>query len=150
VDLSGTYTNELRSVMILRQDDDANLRGSYHSLVGRDPGIRPLRGRTGDPDGSRQMLAFSVCFIVKSKERGTLHSTCAWCGWAKHEPTSTLIETHWLLTSSPASDDDEWSSHLIGEDEFLRIGDAPDEAHEQEFLSDLDSIKKMYQDASRG
>ena len=76
-DLSGTYPNELRSVMVLRQDSDNNLSGTYHSLVGRDPGFRAIQGRTADADGAWQMAAFTVCFEINDDERGIYHAICA-------------------------------------------------------------------------
>jgi hypothetical protein len=76
------------------------------------------------------MLGFAVQFHIDDPGPVYGHfSLCTWSGWAKDVSDTPKIRTHWLLTLSVLSDKDEWSSTLIGEDEFEKVLDAPDERH---------------------
>ena len=120
--LTSVWKNELNSEMhIDAVDEDGTISGTYHSLVGKDPRIEKLTGRTHAPrEGEKQMLSFSVCYEIADPESGSGHfSTCAWSGWLKPGNPDT-IQTFWILTSSKLDTKDEWSSHLMGTNVFER------------------------------
>ncbi len=127
--LTGIWMNELNSVMALQEHADRSVTGKYKSIVGRDQNLRELAGRTGYLDGQKQMLGFSVCFEIARPGPGSGQtSICSWSGWWKQNPVGKeVIETHWLLTTNELDPNDEWASHLIGEDEFEKVLDAPTE-----------------------
>lgn len=60
--LTGVWLNELNSIMILNEDEHGTLTGKYRSLVGRDPHIRALLGRTSPEEADKQMLGFRCLF----------------------------------------------------------------------------------------
>lgn len=62
--LTGIRLNELNSVMVLIEDAHHGFTGKYRSIVGRDPHIRDLAGRTNYFDGNKQMVGFAVCFEI--------------------------------------------------------------------------------------
>jgi len=75
--LTGVWTNELRSVMLLREGADLALTGVFHSFVGRDSGFRTLAGRASAREGGKQMVGFTVSFEIASPGEGYGHfSVC--------------------------------------------------------------------------
>jgi hypothetical protein len=132
--LTGVWLNELNSIMVLRDPGDGSLSGKYRSIVGRDPNIRDLAGRTSSVEQGKQLLGFAVCFQIADPGPNYGHaSLCTWCGWAR----DSKIMTHWTLTVDPLNKKDEWSATLIGEDEFEKVLDAPDESPLQASTDDL-------------
>ena len=140
--LTGIWTNELNSKMLLKEHPDRSVSGIYQSAVGRDPNPRPLSGRTSAVDGSKQMIAWTVCFEVAAPSAGYgRFSICAWSGWGNIEAGGTqLIQTHWLRTVSPLDKKDDWSATYIGEDAFSKLTDNADE----KLFADSDAITKLY------
>ena len=67
--LTGVWLNELNSVMVLIEDANHGLTGKYRSIVGRDPNLRDLAGRTNYLDGNKQMVGFAVCFEKRIPDR---------------------------------------------------------------------------------
>ena len=95
--LTGVWVNEHKSVMVMSEDSDGNLGGTFRSLVGRDARKRPLVGRASSEEAGKQLLGFTVCFDIANPVEGIgHHSLCAWSGWA----TANEIITNWLLISS--------------------------------------------------
>jgi len=124
--LTGVWMNELNSIMVLEDHADGSLTGKYRSVVGRDPNIRDLTGRTSAEEQGKQMLGFAVGFQIDSPGPGYGHySLCTWSGWARGKE----ITTHWLLAISMLEQKNEWSSTLIGEDTFEKVLDVADEKH---------------------
>lgn len=146
--LTGVWTNELRSVMLLREDADHGLTGILRSLVGRDPGFRTLAGRISSDDGGRRMVGFAVCFEIANPGEGYGHSSvCAWSGWAeKDELGAELIKTHWLLSVSVLDKGKDWAATNVGQDVFLKISS---DANEQ-LLNDLEALKARYSKIKAG
>jgi hypothetical protein len=140
--LTGVWTNELRSVMLLREDSGYGLTGSFRSLVGRDSGLRTIAGRTSSEAGGKRMVGFAVCFEIASPGEGYGHfSVCSWSGWAeKDELGVELIKTHWLLSVSLMDKARDWAATNVGQDAFLKVSDDPDEG----LLKDLDAVKARY------
>jgi hypothetical protein len=128
--LTGVWLNELNSIMVLNDPGDGTLTGKYRSLVGRDPHTRDLAGRTSSVEQGKQLLGFAVCFQIDNPSPGYGHSSlCTWSGWERDENGKPKIKTHWLLTISILDPKQEWGSTLIGEDEFEKVLDAPEEKH---------------------
>jgi hypothetical protein len=140
--LTGIWTNELRSVMLLREDADGGLTGIYHSIVGRDPGYRALAGRTSPDDSGKQMVAFAVCFKIDAPSDGYGHySVCGWSGWSETDDDDTLVmKTHWLLSVNLLDSKDEWAATNVGEDTLVQLTGAPDES----LLRDIDALKALH------
>jgi hypothetical protein len=113
--LTGVWTNELRSVMLLREDGGYGLTGMFRSLVGRDSGLRTIAGRTSSEDGGKRMVGFAVCFEIVSPGEGYGHlSVCSWSGWAeKDELGAELINTHSLLSVSLLDKEKIGTSHFM-------------------------------------
>jgi len=141
--LTGIWLNELNSVMVLIEDAHHGLTGKYRSIVGRDPHVRDLAGRTNYFDGNKQMVGFAICFEIANPAPGSGHtSICAWSGWyKKHSGGREEIDTHWLLTVNELDPKDEWGSHLIGEDMFVKV---LDEARE-DILTDDQMLKELHE-----
>jgi Avidin family len=139
--LTGVWTSELRSVMLLREGADHGLTGVFHSLVGRDSGSRTLAGRTSSEEDGKQMVGFAVSFEIASPMEGYGHfSVCSWSGWAeKDELGRELIKTHWLLSVSMLDKTRDWAATNVGQDVFLKVSNEPDER----FLNDLDALKAL-------
>lgn len=132
--LTGVWLNELNSIMVLKDPGDGSLIGKYRSIVGRDPKVRDLAGRTSSEETGKQLLGFAVCFQIADPGPNYGHSSlCTWSGWAR----DNKITTHWLLTVDALKKEDEWSSTLLGEDGFERVLDIPDETHLQASRDDL-------------
>jgi hypothetical protein len=67
------WTNELRSVMLLREAADHSLTGVFHSLVGRDSGFRSLAGRSSLWEDGKQMVGFAVSFEIGNPAEGKMY-----------------------------------------------------------------------------
>jgi hypothetical protein len=145
--LTGVWTNELRSVMLLREDADHGLTGLFRSLVGRDSDSRTIVGRTSSEDGGKRMIGFAVCFEIATPGEGYgPFSVCSWSGWAeKDELGAELIKTHWLLTASVLQKEKQWAATRVGEDVFAKISKEPDER----LLKDFEAVKARYSEAKR-
>jgi hypothetical protein len=128
--LTGVWMNELRSILLLEEDEFGALAGKFRSIVGRDPHVRILTGRTSPIENGKQMLGFAVQFQIESPGPGYGHySVCTWSGWAKEKAPNQAITTHWLLTISRLSEEDEWSSTATGCDTFEKVLDSPEEKY---------------------
>jgi hypothetical protein len=128
--LTGVWINERRSIILLEEDQHGALAGRFRSVVGRDPHVRILTGRTSPLEGGKQMLGFAVQFQIEAPGPGYGHySTCTWCGWAKDTGSKQSITAHWLLTISRLNKEDEWSSTTIGCDTFEKVSDSPEEKY---------------------
>ena len=128
--LTGVWMNELRSILLLKEDEDGGLAGKFRSLVGRDPHVRILTGRASPAENGKQMLGFAVQFQIEEPSPGYgHHSICAWSGWAKDKAPNQTITAHWLLTISRLRPEDEWSSTTTGRDIFVKVLDSPEEKY---------------------
>jgi len=67
--LTGVWMNELRSVLVLREHKDKSLTGQYRSMVGRDPKVRHLSGRTSAAEGGKQ--DGSIRGVFRDRRAGT-------------------------------------------------------------------------------
>jgi hypothetical protein len=121
--ISGTWYNQLGSIMTLTTDGDGGLSGTYESAVGEAADSYILAGRyDADPpsDGSGTSIGWAVSF---RNDELNAHSTATWSGqYFAESDDDTIPErilTHWLLTSSTVPDD-VWKSTNVGSDTFTR------------------------------
>jgi len=83
-----------------------------------------------------------VCFEIAKPGPGSGHtSICAWSGWYKSSGAKEEIDTHWLLTVNELDPKDEWGSHLIGEDTFVKVLDETRE----DVLMDDQALRELYE-----
>ena len=145
---TGVWTNELRSVMLLREDAEHALTGLFKSLVGRDSACRILAGRTSSEDSGRRMVGFAVCFEIANPGEGYGHfSVCSWSGWAENDELGAeVIKTHWLLSVSVLDKGRDWAATNVGQDVFLKISSDADER----LLNDLEAVKAHYSKIKAG
>ena len=128
--LTGVWVNKSKSILILHEHEDGALAGKFRSMVGRDPSVRILTGRTSPVENEKQMLGFAVQFQIEEPSPGYGHySICTWSGWAKDKASYQAITTHWLLTISRISEEDEWSSTTTGHDTFEKVLNSPEEKY---------------------
>lgn len=128
--LTGVWVNKRRSILLLHEHEDGALAGKFRSIVGRDPSVRILTGRTSPVENGKKMLGFAVQFQIEEPGPGYGHySVCTWSGWAKDKAPNQVITTHWLLTVSRLSEEDEWSSTTTGCDTFEKVLDNPEERY---------------------
>ena len=128
--LTGVWMNERRSILLLDENDNGVLAGKFRSLVGRDPHVRDLTGRTSPVESGKQMLGFAVQFQIEEPGPGYGHySVCTWSGWAKGEAPNQTITTQWLLTISRLREEDEWTSTTTGCDTFEKVLDSLEEKY---------------------
>ena len=119
MNIAGTWYNELKSKMIIKQSG-ANLTGTYQSGVGTDGRIYDLVGKVNtSPSECSQAISWVVVY-------NNYNSTAAWSGqYQRNEKTGEeKIYTFWLLTSETEPQDN-WKATQIGQDIFTR--DCPDE-----------------------
>jgi hypothetical protein len=142
--------NELRSIMVLDEDQYGALVGKFRSIVGRDPHVRLLAGRTSPVESGKQMLGFAVQFHIEEPGRGYgQYSVCTWSGWAKEKGPNQTIRTHWLLTISRLNEEDEWASTTTGCDTFEKVLDSPEEKHLSADREGLEQLLAKTQSRSR-
>lgn len=116
-DLTGTWYNELGSMMKLTATADGMLSGSYFSAVGEATDFYVLTGRfdSAPPSGDGVSVGWTVTFF---NAKLNAHSTATWSGqyFAEGKPE---IVTQWLLTTS-STKAAEWQATNVGHDEFTR------------------------------
>lgn len=141
--LTGVWVNEHRSIMVIAEDFNGGLAGTYRSLVGRDTRKRPLSGRTTPEEAGKQLLGFTVCFQIEEPGEATGHnSVCTWSGWTRRKQ----ITTTWLLTTSFLDPKDEWSSTRVGHDTFEKVF----ETAKAEYLdADEETLNRLLVDARK-
>jgi avidin family protein len=128
--VTGVWVNKSMSILLLHEHADGALAGKFRSIVGRDPSVRILTGRTSPVENGKQMLGFAVQFQIEEPGPGYGHySVCTWSGWAMDKVASRTITTHWLLTVSRLREEDEWSSTTTGYDTFEKVLDSPEEKY---------------------
>ncbi|KAF7297534.1 Structural origins of high-affinity biotin binding To Streptavidin [Mycena indigotica] len=116
--LSGTWINELSSVLVLHADKTGGLTGTYNSAVGTAEDEYIVTGRfdTTPPAGEGVALGWVVAWKNKKLDA---HSATGWSGqfYAGASHLQDTILTQWLLTSSttPANN---WESTNVGTDLF--------------------------------
>ena len=120
MELEGTWYNELGSYMILIVADDGSFTGTYYTKVGEaEPIEYPLSGRYDIADGGRT-LGWTVAW-------NGVNSTTTWSGQYLVDSCTNKAEilTTWLLTVQ-TSEEDEWESTNVGQDNFSRDRPQPE------------------------
>ncbi|ASO20246.1 hypothetical protein FHR81_000069 [Actinoalloteichus hoggarensis] len=122
VGITGTWYNQLGSIMVITAGTDGSLTGTYESAVGNAENTYVLTGRydTDSPTGQGIPLGWVVAYENSFRNA---HSVATWSG-QYFDGTEERINTQWILTSSttPA---DEWTSARLGHDEFSRVEPSP-------------------------
>jgi hypothetical protein len=114
MDVTGTWYNELNSIMELRVDG-ARLHGKYQTAVGDAAGPYALHGWV-DATEPFPTLGWVVLWKNGTKD---VPAVTGWIGQAQTVDGAEQIDTTWLLTSSTKIQDD-WESTLVGKDLFKR------------------------------
>lgn len=123
MNLAGTWYNQHGSTMVLTVNG-AEVSGTYVTTVGSAQGTYILAGRTdaGSPHGH------NVGFVVSwQNDSGNSHSVTSWSGQLHMIGGKERLTTYWILTIETRSKD-EWQSHLVGKDVFLRDAPSPESA----------------------
>lgn len=120
--LSGTWYNELNSVMKLNLNGHSNegsvVTGTYQSRVGDAGGIYYLYGASDEGTGdTTPNIGFTVSWVNPTK--GNSNSVTAWSGQLQIINGQEVLTAFWLLTqeTNPANN---WSATRIGQDVFRR------------------------------
>jgi Avidin family len=116
--ITGTWYNQLGSIMIVTATGDGGLTGTYESAVGNAENKYVLTGRYDNApatDGSGTALGWTVAW---RNEFRNAHSVTTWSGQYFGGDQERII-TQWLLTSGTTSAN-EWRSTLVGHDLFTR------------------------------
>jgi hypothetical protein len=108
IDFSGTWENELQSIMTLAQVD-STLSGKYTSTVsgGGTPTVGDLLGYV---DGDL------ISVVVHWRD---FQAITAWVGQLNPKATTQTIDSLWQMTNQVAAGD-EWASINAGADYFIR------------------------------
>jgi hypothetical protein len=118
--ISGTWFNELGSVMNITAETDGSLSRRYCSAVGTAINFYNLVGRF---DSAPQTgVGVSIGWVVSyQNSQLNAHSTASWSGqfFAGSQFINQTILTQWLLTSS-TTQPNVWESTQVGHDEFTR------------------------------
>lgn len=110
--LSGTWHNQLGSVLVLEEDGSGALRGRYRAAAGSAPDRSYAVAGSYDPEPFGPVTVLG--FVVDWAEN---HSVTVWSGQYHRE--SDQIRATWLLTTETSGTDD-WKSTVIGHDVFRR------------------------------
>ena len=110
--LSGTWHNQLGSVLTLEEDGKGGLRGTYRAAAGSVPDRTYAVTGSYDPEpfGPVTVLGYVVDWVQN-------HSVTVWSG--QYHRASDEIRATWLLTTETTGPDD-WKSTVIGHDVFRR------------------------------
>lgn len=111
---TGTWKNELNSVLKIKTDNNGNLYGKYMSAVGKANGTYPLVGFY-ETDSTTTIP--SLGFIVHwHNEYMNAHANSVWSGFL----INGKLSMQWILSSSPESANSIWKSTNIGRDTFTK------------------------------
>ena len=109
-DFSGTWTNELKSTMTLKQQSTGSLSGIYVSAVSDENKGTTTGDLLGYVDGSL------ISFVVHWRD---FQAITAWVGQLVPGATPAEISTLWQMTKA-VDPGDEWASINAGADTFTR------------------------------
>jgi hypothetical protein len=117
--LSGCYSNELESRMVLQATDDGVLKGTYETLVGDAAGQYPLFG-AHTADGNDTMLGWTVAW--RNEVYGNSKSATSWTGRIIFEQNTKklILKTTWLLAQFTTANQ-AWNGVLTGVNNFTQI-----------------------------
>lgn len=119
--IGGMWRNQLKSVMNITDVDikKGTFHGYYSSAVGDASGTYPFRGCFFTNEKTEAtVISWTVSW--QNSERVTT-SVTSWVGqlFDDDDSAGAVIKTTWLLVSGTRHED-QWSSTLIGSDEFHR------------------------------
>ena len=140
--LTEVWTNELRSVMLLRDEGGYGLTGVFRSLVGRDLGFRTIAGRTSSEEGGKKRSGSRSLsrLQVPARDTGTPPFAHGLDGLKRDELGIHTIKTHWLLSVSLLDKGTDWACQSMwGRMSFWKVSSDPDER----LLHDLNALKAL-------
>jgi Avidin family len=110
--LRGTWRNELGSELVLEDDGNGAMNGTYRSGKGGMEGAAyPVCGAYDPaPSGSCRVLGFVVDWTE-------LHALTVWSG--QYQSDDETIRATWLMTTE-TDKTEEWKSTFVGHDVFRR------------------------------
>lgn len=110
--LEGIWENQLGSELVLEDDGEGGLTGTYRSAAGATPDARYLVRGTYDvmTCGPCRVLGFVVSW-------GEHQTITAWSG--RFDPAEDTIRASWLMTTE-SDEAGEWRSTFTGHDTFRR------------------------------
>lgn len=110
VDFSGTWTNELKSTMTVKQQSNGSLSGIYVSAVSGGNGGTTTGDLLGYVDGNL------ISFVVHWRD---FQAITAWVGQLVPQSSPAEISTLWQMTKA-VGQGEEWASINAGADMFTR------------------------------
>lgn len=113
--LDGRWTNELHSIMELKEGSNGEVWGTYHTGV--PPQVKgpfPLSGRRTTLASNVTALSFSVSW--NNAASGNWHSATAWAGVLRGDE----IRTTWLLAEVVEDPNLRWGNTRVGTNVFKR------------------------------
>lgn len=120
MELTGTWENQLGSIVTLITNNDGTLVGEYHTKVSSADKELPETKLFGSFQKTESGLTFG--FVVQWRfempDGTTKYSTTSWSGFGR-DNNPDKFETSWILTSFLPSNE-EWKSRNIGADVFIR------------------------------
>lgn len=117
--ISGTWYNELGSVMTINANSDGTLSGTYCSTVGEAQATYQLIGSYDlSPSSGGQSAGWTVTWL---NQYGNSHSTTSWTGQYQTDPKTgdEEIYTFWMLVTEKSPSQD-WAATNVGQDTFTR------------------------------
>jgi hypothetical protein len=110
IDFSGTWTNELKSTMTVKQQSNGSLSGTYLSAVSGGNGGTTPGDLLGYVDGNL------ISFVVHWRE---FQAITAWVGQLVPQSSPAEISALWQMTKA-VDPGEEWASINAGADTFTR------------------------------
>jgi hypothetical protein len=118
MNLTGTWYNELNSVLVVQSASGGQLFGTYYSAVGQAAYVFPVAGQYNPFPSGGQAMSWTVAWY---NPYGNAHSTTAWAGqYQINTDGDEEIYSLWLLASEVASSSQDWASTRAGQDTFTR------------------------------
>ncbi|XP_019853889.1 PREDICTED: uncharacterized protein LOC109583130 [Amphimedon queenslandica] len=118
--LSGTWTNELGSQMVISTSSyaEGQMNGIYNSKVGDAYEYYWFYGMY-DTDGDETAGTLGWTVQWDNTSNGNSQSNTAWSGQRYEISGTYYIYSTWILVSQTSSDDN-WESTLVGQDKFSK------------------------------
>lgn len=118
-DISGTWKNELGSIVEFIAEVNGNLQGHYKTNVGNAI-VNELSGRWFPAENSSAIIGFSVCWSNRIDTNKPL-SVSSWSGTMKMDSNDNTLKlkTTWILCSDEKQDNT-WKSFTINQDIFVK------------------------------
>ena len=122
--INGTWTNELGSTLVLVDNGNGTVSGTYTTAVGGPAGQPfPLTGSYDTSSPVPVPIGWSVAWTAWG-------SNTTWCGLLFDDVNGTLTAT-WILASTITANEGWWQSMNVGMDTFTQNANVTKEAAER-------------------